>query len=64
MPSVPLDTAATLAPVFVGGIVRRMVDAKRNGKPTDSDPGVLDTSGMIVGEGLVVPIRLISPAVS
>ena len=43
----------TLAPVFVGGIVRRMVDAKRNGKPADNDPGVLAASGMIAGEGLV-----------
>jgi putative OPT family oligopeptide transporter len=43
----------TLAPVFVGGIVRRMVDAKRAGIPTDSDPGVLAASGMIAGEGLV-----------
>lgn len=43
----------TLAPVFVGGIVRRIVDAKRKGKPTDSDPGVLAASGMIAGEGLV-----------
>jgi putative OPT family oligopeptide transporter len=43
----------TLAPVFVGGIVRRMVDAKRTGKPTDSDPGVLAASGMIAGEGLI-----------
>ena len=43
----------TLAPVFVGGIVRRMVDAKRKGKPSDSDPGVLAASGMIAGEGLV-----------
>jgi putative OPT family oligopeptide transporter len=43
----------TLAPVFLGGIVRRMVDAKRAGKPTDSDPGVLAASGMIAGEGLV-----------
>src|SRR3954451_10588453 len=43
----------TLAPVFLGGIVRRMVDAKRAGNPTDSDPGVLAASGMIAGEGLV-----------
>jgi putative OPT family oligopeptide transporter len=43
----------TLAPVFLGGIVRRIVDAKRAGKPTDSDPGVLAASGMIAGEGLV-----------
>ena len=44
---------STLAPVFVGGIVRRMVDAKRDGKMLDSDPGVLAASGMIAGEGLV-----------
>jgi putative OPT family oligopeptide transporter len=43
----------TLAPVFAGGIVRRMVDAKRDGKPADNDPGVLAASGMIAGEGLV-----------
>ena len=44
---------STLAPVFVGGIVRRMVDAKRGAKALDSDPGVLAASGMIAGEGLV-----------
>jgi len=43
----------TLAPVFLGGIVRRMVDAKRDAKSLDSDPGVLAASGMIAGEGLV-----------
>ena len=43
----------TLAPVFAGGIVRRMVDAKRDAKSLDSDPGVLAASGMIAGEGLV-----------
>ncbi|HXH95008.1 MAG TPA: oligopeptide transporter, OPT family [Thermoanaerobaculia bacterium] len=43
----------TLAPVFVGGIVRRMVEAKRDAKSLDSDPGVLAASGMIAGEGLV-----------
>lgn len=42
----------TLAPVFVGGIVRRIVDARRKGKTLDSDPGVLGASGMIAGEGL------------
>jgi hypothetical protein len=30
-----------------------MVDAKRNEKSLDSDPGVLAASGMIAGEGLV-----------
>jgi putative OPT family oligopeptide transporter len=43
----------TLAPVFVGGIVRRMVDSRRTDKSLDSDPGVLAASGMIAGEGLV-----------
>jgi putative OPT family oligopeptide transporter len=43
---------STLAPVFVGGIVRRMVDAKREAKPGESDSGVLAASGMIAGEGL------------
>jgi putative OPT family oligopeptide transporter len=43
---------ATLAPVYVGGIVRRVVDARRQGKAPESDPGVLAASGMIAGEGL------------
>jgi putative OPT family oligopeptide transporter len=42
----------TLTPVFVGGIVRRVVEARRDGKPGESDPGVLAASGMIAGEGL------------
>jgi putative OPT family oligopeptide transporter len=41
-----------LTPIFVGGIVRRIVDARRKEKSTDSDPGVLAASGMIAGEGL------------
>jgi putative OPT family oligopeptide transporter len=41
-----------LTPIFVGGIVRRIVDARRKGAATDSDPGVLAASGMIAGEGL------------
>ena len=43
---------ATLAPLFAGGIVRRMVDSRRTEKSLDSDPGVLAASGMIAGEGL------------
>lgn len=44
---------STLAPVYVGGIVRRMADAKRGEKkPGESDAGVLAASGMIAGEGL------------
>ena len=42
----------SLTPIFVGGIVRRIVDARRKGKDTESDPGVLAASGMIAGEGL------------
>jgi putative OPT family oligopeptide transporter len=42
----------SLTPIFLGGIVRRMVDARRAGPPPESDPGVLASSGMIAGEGL------------
>jgi putative OPT family oligopeptide transporter len=42
----------SLTPIFVGGIVRRIVEARRKGKALDSDPGVLGASGMIAGEGL------------
>ncbi len=42
----------SLTPIFVGGIVRRIVEARRKGKATESDPGVLGASGMIAGEGL------------
>ena len=43
---------STLSPLFVGGIVRRLVESRRKGKSLDSDPGVLAASGMIAGEGL------------
>jgi putative OPT family oligopeptide transporter len=42
---------ASLTPIFVGGLVRRVVDARRGG-PADTDAGVLAASGMIAGEGL------------
>ena len=42
----------SLMPIFVGGIVRRMVDARRRGKAAEGDAGVLGASGMIAGEGL------------
>jgi hypothetical protein len=42
----------TLTPIFLGGILRRMVEARRVGPPPESDPGVLASSGMIAGEGL------------
>jgi putative OPT family oligopeptide transporter len=43
---------ASLTPIFVGGIVRRRVEARRLGQTVDNDPGVLAASGMIAGEGL------------
>jgi putative OPT family oligopeptide transporter len=42
----------SLTPIFLGGIIRRMVDARRAGPAPESDPGVLASSGMIAGEGL------------
>jgi putative OPT family oligopeptide transporter len=43
---------ATLTPIFVGGIVRRLVEARRQGVAVDNDPGVLAASGLVAGEGL------------
>jgi uncharacterized oligopeptide transporter (OPT) family protein len=43
---------ATLTPIFVGGIVRRVVEARRQGASVDNDPGVLAASGLVAGEGL------------
>ena len=43
---------ASLTPIFVGGIVRRLVESRRKGQAVDNDPGVLAASGMIAGEGL------------
>ena len=40
----------SLTPIFVGGLVRRMVEAR--GGVKDGGPGVLAASGMIAGEGL------------
>jgi len=42
----------SLTPIFVGGIVARIVAARRKSKAAESDPGVLAASGMIAGEGL------------
>jgi putative OPT family oligopeptide transporter len=41
----------TLTPIWLGGIVRALVDRKR-GKVAEGDAGVLAASGMIAGEGL------------
>jgi putative OPT family oligopeptide transporter len=43
---------ASLMPIFLGGIVRRVVEARRKGPASEGDPGVLAASGMIAGEGL------------
>jgi putative OPT family oligopeptide transporter len=42
----------SLTPIFVGGVVRRIVDARKKAASGDSDAGVLAASGMIAGEGL------------
>jgi putative OPT family oligopeptide transporter len=43
---------ATLAPIFVGGLVRRLADARRGTEVSENDPGILAASGWIAGEGL------------
>ena len=54
---------STLAAVFVGGIVRRVVESRRKEKSQEGDPGVLAASGMIAGEGLAgVAIALLVAA--
>jgi putative OPT family oligopeptide transporter len=42
----------SLTPIFLGGLVRRMVEARRPQSAVEGDPGVLAASGMIAGEGL------------
>jgi len=46
----------SLTPIFVGGLVRRVVDARRKRlqgtAAEEGNPGVLAASGMIAGEGL------------
>lgn len=42
----------TLTPIFLGGIVRRVIESRRKEKAAEGDPGVLAASGMIAGEGL------------
>jgi putative OPT family oligopeptide transporter len=42
----------SLTPIFVGGLVRRAVEARRKEGAKEGDPGVLAASGMIAGEGL------------
>lgn len=42
----------SLTPIYVGGLVRSLVEARRGAKEGENDPGVLAASGMIAGEGL------------
>jgi putative OPT family oligopeptide transporter len=43
---------ATMAPLFVGGCVRALVERGRIGEGRKSDPGVLAASGLVAGEAL------------
>ena len=48
---------AAMAPIFVGGVVRRLVDRARKGGAaslgeTEANPGVLAASGLVAGEAL------------
>ena len=44
---------ATMAPLFVGGCVRALVERSRGRRAEgDSDPGILAASGLVAGEGL------------
>jgi putative OPT family oligopeptide transporter len=53
----------SLTPIFLGGIVRRVVESRRAGPAPESDPGVLASSGFIAGEGLAgVAIALVIAA--
>jgi putative OPT family oligopeptide transporter len=42
----------TLTPIFLGGLLRRFVEARRKGAVVQGDPGVLCASGLIAGEGI------------
>jgi len=44
---------ATMAPLYVGGCVRALVERSRHGRPvSEGDSGVLAASGLVAGEGL------------
>jgi putative OPT family oligopeptide transporter len=44
---------SSMAPIFVGGCVRTLVERRRPRGPTaDADPGILAASGLVAGEGL------------
>jgi OPT family oligopeptide transporter len=43
---------ATLSPIFLGGLIRRVVDGPTAGKESGAGAGILAASGMVAGEGL------------
>ncbi|MFN0007509.1 MAG: OPT family oligopeptide transporter [Planctomycetota bacterium] len=43
---------STMAAIFAGGVVRRLVDSKKKEDAKGSDSGVLCASGFVAGEGL------------
>ncbi len=43
----------TMFAVFVGGVIRKIVDSKNNSKENKTNTGVLFGSGLIAGEGLL-----------
>jgi uncharacterized oligopeptide transporter (OPT) family protein len=45
---------ATMAAIYVGGVVRAITEKRGKGKPaaTSGDPGILAASGLVAGEGL------------
>jgi putative OPT family oligopeptide transporter len=45
---------ATMAAIYVGGVVRAIAEQRGKGKPaaTSGDPGILAASGLVAGEGL------------
>jgi len=63
VPSLPFAVGiylplSTMTPVFVGGVIKYFVEAKRNRKTEDiaekqTDTGVLLSSGLIAGEGIM-----------
>jgi putative OPT family oligopeptide transporter len=42
----------TMAPLFVGGCVRALVERTRSGESRQGDPGILAASGLVAGEAL------------
>jgi putative OPT family oligopeptide transporter len=43
---------ATMAPLFVGGCMRALVERGRSGESRRGDPGILAASGLVAGEAL------------